>query len=132
MRTCRDVELVVLTIKDPAVTIELGEKEDDDPDGRPCTLIVTFPVNPPTAANGHGVGSRLAAFDPIEPGVAETVKSLAAVTTRLTVDVRVESPLVPAIVSGYVPGAAMAKVVMLSCEVPEAVTADGENVAVPN
>ena len=64
-----------------------------------------------------------------EAGVADTVKSGTAVTTKVTVAVAVKLPLVPFTVRVYVPVGVDELVETFSVELPEPLTEAGENVA---
>src|SRR5215470_175039 len=100
------------------------------PVGNPLTENETAPAKPPTE-------DVVIVYDAVWPRVSVTEDGLAlstksrAVTDSVTVAVRLVEPLVPLTFNEYVPGGAVAIVVIVSWEVPAPLTAAGLNAAVP-
>ena len=123
------VVLLVLTLRveEPEPVTEVGLKLALAPVGSPPALKLTVPVKPFNAVT-------LAVYVVFEPwvtvredGVADNKKAL---TTRVTVVVLIAWPLLPVIVSGYVPTGVEVLVGTLSVVDPEVVRLEGLNDAV--
>src|SRR6266545_935591 len=99
--------------------------------GSPETDRATLPVKP-LSAPMEAVYVAVAPAETVrELGVTLRLKSGGAATTRVTGPECEIDPLVPVTVSGYDPGAAVADVLMASCDVPASVTTAGVSDALP-
>lgn len=126
---CACLFTLMVRVEFPDPLMELGLKEEFARGGTPLTLNATVPEKP---FSGDTVivylPKDLRATVRLE-GVADTLKSAAALTTRLTDAVCTRFPLVAVIVNGYVPNGVDDVVLTFSVEDPEPVTEVGLNVA---
>jgi hypothetical protein len=128
------VELVVtVRVELPVPVTVAGEKLAVAPAGNPLALSVTTPVNPFTAPT-------LAVYVAVFPSTTVSVLGVAisvkfggggvASTASVTLVVWVRLPLVPVMVSGYVPTGVVELVVTVRVELPVPLTVAGEKLAV--
>ena len=125
------VDLVVtFNVGVPEPVIDAGVKVLVTPLGRPVTLDSLL-VKPIRRANRRGVAGQIPRTTVCELGVADSVKlACPALTTSVTVAVWFRLPLVPLMVSEYVPAVVVDLVATLKVEAPEPVTDAGLNVPV--
>ncbi len=121
-----DVELLVemLNAEEPGPA-GFGLKLALAPVGKPVALKDTVPLKPLSGLTVMVLLALPPGLTVAEVGFATNVKSAGAVTTRLTVVVCVRPPLVPVMVSVYVPGGVVQLAVALSVDVPEPLTEAG-------
>jgi hypothetical protein len=96
----------------------------------PVALNATLDENPPEGVSDIEYEALLPCATLADAGDADTAKSGAPVTVRVTVDVRVTPPPVPTIMMAYVPEGVVGEVCMLAADVPAGVTDAGLKVAV--
>ena len=129
-----DAELLVFmfSVAEPGAFTELELNVAVTPVGAPLTLSATAPLKPFTTPTLTVELPLPPAFTVREVGDADTVKSGGGgtVTCKDTLAVCDRLPLVPVIVSVYVPAAVELVVETLNVEEPEPVTEVGFNVAV--
>jgi phage baseplate assembly protein gpV len=113
----------------PETTAGLNVADPTEP-ANPPSDKATSPVNPFSDPTETVYPAALPALTVCADGVTPRLKSGGCEMTIDAVAVWVVVPLVPLIVSGYVPGAAVAGVVTVSRDVPAAETTAGLNVAV--
>src|SRR5579859_5102423 len=127
-------ELGALTVSvaEPGAFTELELNEAVTPDGAPLTLSATAPLKPFTTPTLTVEVPLLPAFTVSEVGLAETVKSggCTGLICRVTFAECVRLPLVPVMVSVYVPATAELLVDTLRVDEPEPLTAVGFSEAV--
>ena len=128
VRLCTFRSVSIVSTEVPEFTIDVGFNVAVARGGTPLTDRPTVPVNPcPAAIVTVYVATPSLAIVWLA-GVAEMEKS--PLTTSVTFTVRVSGPLVPWIVSGYVPDAVAALVATLIVVDPDVVTDAGANAAV--
>src|SRR5579875_548185 len=121
--------VATVSVELPPALTDAGLNVPVAPAGSPLTLSPTVPVNPFTAPVFTVYVVLLPAFTVCALGAAEIVKS-GVFTVKLTVAVCVSVPLVPVIVSVYVPAAVLLPVATVSVALPPALTDVGLNVPV--
>jgi hypothetical protein len=114
----------------PATVAGLNVADPTDA-GNPLSDKATSPVNPFSDPTETVYAAAEPELTVRVVGVTPKLKFGGCGMTRVAVAVWVVVPLVPVIVSGYVPGGALASVVTFSCDVPAAETTAGLNVADP-
>jgi hypothetical protein len=100
------------------------------PEGRALTEKLTGPMNPLSALVLTEYVVDEPAYSDCDCGLTLTVKSGVAFTTTVAFTEWLRVPLVPVIVSGYVPAGPLAAVAILNVDEPEPVTDAGVNVGV--
>ena len=121
--------LVTVSVELPAPVTVAGTKLGVAPAGSPLALSVTTPVNPFSATMLAVDVVALPASTVCVLGVTVKLKlggGGTAATVMLTFAVWVKFPLVPVMVSGYVPSGVVALVVTVSVELPDPVTVVGD------
>jgi hypothetical protein len=127
-----DFVVVNVSVELPEVEIELGEKLPPTPAGNPETPSSTDPVKPFCAATVAVNVVDLPAVTDCDDGAAVIVKSplnVTAFTFTLTVVLCASVPLVPVIVSVYVPAAVEVVVETFSVQLPDPVIDPGLQLA---
>ena len=117
--------VVIVNVEEPEPLTEVGLKLPLAPVGKPLTLHVTVPLKPLVAVAVAVQVALLPAVTVWDDGVAETEKSGAGLTTKVTVVLCTKLPLVPVIVSVFVPAGVVVEVVTVNVEEPEPVTVAG-------
>jgi hypothetical protein len=125
------LELVVtVSVDAPEPVSEVGLNPAVAPVGNPLTLNPTVPVNPFNAPTFTVYVVPPPTVIVCEDGVAETVKSGAPVTFKVTVALCVSEPLVPVIVRVEAPTGVLDAVVTVRVELAPGPIADGLKEAV--
>jgi hypothetical protein len=122
------VETVSVALPEPET--DAGLKLAEAPVGNPPTDRLAVPVKPFTALIDVVYVALLPCATVCELGVAEMLKSDGPCTINVTVPVCVRVPLVPVIVSVYVPAGVVVAVVTDNVELPEPETDVGLRLAV--